>query len=220
MNIKMQIIKEKQQGFTIIELVVVIAVFMFVIGAAVGIFLSVVQSQRKILSEAEFLNQIGYAEEYMSKALRMATMAEDDSCIPQGYIYSLTRYNQSAGLFRGIKFLNQSDTDSTGNPACQEFFLDDADPFHPVLKEIKNDSNAVAITSSNLQISSAKFSVNGSNGSTFISPNGGCPSTTVCGATNLDIIQPRATILLNIIIPSGGTRTIQTTVSQRNLNVQ
>jgi Tfp pilus assembly protein PilE len=246
MKIKMQKITEKnRKGFTIIELIVVIAVFMFVIGAAIGIFLSIVRSQKRILAEQEFLNQISYAEEYMSKGLRMAKASEEDSCIPQGYIYSLTRYQDSgkyAGFFAGIKFINQSDDD-----ACQEFFLDNSDPLHPAMMEKRGDSPAVAITSFNLQINSARFSVNGSNGGIFTIPTNPNCTNTLCGATNLDGIQPRATILLNVIIPgstsgigtscnsdtqcfNGGvcdlsvskcvaTRTIQTTVSQRNLNL-
>ena len=58
------------KGFTLIELIVVMTVFLLVIGAAMGIFISIVQNQKKILSEQELLNQISYVEEYMSKALR------------------------------------------------------------------------------------------------------------------------------------------------------
>lgn len=243
---KIKLIKEKQRGFTIIELIVVIAVFMFIIGAAIGIFLSIVQSQKKILAEEEFLNQISYAEEYMSKALRMATVATTDDCIPQGYIYSLTNYQfagKYAGFFTGIKFINQSD-----DGACQEFFLDATNPLHPALMSKRNDADAVAITSSGLQINSVRFSVNGSNGGTFTIPTNFTCTSSLCGATNIDGIQPRVTILLNVIIPGStsgigtsctsdtncfnggvcdlsvhkcvGTRTIQTTVSQRNLNVE
>lgn len=205
--------EKNRKGFTIIELIVVIAVFMFIIGAAIGIFLSIVRSQKKILSEQKFLNQISYAEEYMSKGLRMAKAAAEDSCIPQGYIYSLTRY-QDNGFFTGIKFINQSDDD-----ACQEFFLDNSDPLHPAIMEKRGDSPAVAITSSNLQINSVRFSVNGSNGGIFTIPTNLNCNSTLCGATNLDGVQPRVTILLNVIIPGSSSRTIQTTVSQRNLNV-
>ena len=105
----------QNRGFTLIELIVVIAVFVFIIGAAIGIFLSVVQNQKKILAEQQFMNQISYAEEYMSKALRMAAVDIDGSCLIDphgsnqsnpGYIYLLTRYDTSKGLFKGIKFKN------------------------------------------------------------------------------------------------------------------
>jgi len=216
----------KNKGFTIIELIVVMAVFLFIIGAAIGIFISIVQHQKRVLAEQQILNQISYVEEYMSKALRMAKAETSEGCLNAdnpGYIYLLTRYDLALQTFRGIKFLNQSEVDSFGNPLCQEFFLDNSDPANVVLKELKNStnsSNAVAITSKSLKINFVKFSINGSGGSTFTSDS--CPSTMRCGASSADLVQPRVTVLLNVSIPGdsqGVSRTIQTTVSQRNIVV-
>lgn len=216
------------KGFTIIEMIVVVAVFLFIVGVAISIFISIVQNQKKVLSEQQLLNQISYTGEYMSKALRMARTARtnlDYDCLGinnMGYVYLLTRYDQSLGLFRGIKFVNQSDVDSLGNPACQEFFLDNTtDPSRPVLKELKNsnyDGDAVALNSSDLQINSVRFSVNGSDGSGL-----GCSELDRCGASELDSVQPRVTILLDVKISADNQepdRIIQTTVSQRNLNAR
>lgn len=260
-------LKNNQKAFTLIELIVVMAIFLFIIGATLGIFISIIQQQKKVLAEQQFLNQISYIEEYMSKALRMATVDATGECLGydnRGYIYLLTRYNGSLGsdgLFRGIKFLSQSD-----NNACQEFFLDGDgtlnNPF--ALKELKTypplyppvlDDKAVALTSTDLQFyseSPVKFSINGSDGSALVPvfDQGiwvSCTGTDVCGASNLDYIQPKVSILLNVIIPGDNQgiktacksdmkcpvnqacdlsnnlcapiRTIQTTVSQRNLNV-
>jgi len=216
---------KKSRGFTLIELAVVLATFLFVIGAAIGIFIYIVQHQKKVLAEQQLLSQISYAEEHMSKALRMAKIETTEGCLVDthgsatdntGYIYLLTRYDQDLQAFKGIKFINQSD-----NNACQEFFLDNDDLENIVLKELKNstnDSDAVPLTSTNMQIKSVKFSINGSNGSTFASAS--CPTDSQCGASIEDSVQPRVTILLNISIPGDRqepTRTIQTTVSQRNI---
>lgn len=253
------------KGFTLIELIVVMAVFLFIIGAALGVFISVIQNQKKVLSEQQLLSQISYIEEHMSKALRMAKMEPLDGSDPclidthgagtdnPGYIYLLTRYDGATGFFKGIKFINQSG-DSFGNTICQEFFLagagTTADPY--VLKELQNsndDTKAVALTSPNLQINSIRFSINGSNGSAHIPNSASCDTNSKCGASNLDSIQPRVTILMNINAVGGSlstgvvcnppakpctsgnacdlsshtcvpTRIIQTTVSQRNLNVK
>lgn len=216
--IKMQEIKkENQSAFTIIELIVVIAVFLLVVGSAIGIFISIIQSQKRILSEQELINQISYTEEYMSKALRMAKSQENENCLLDsqgvplsGFIYLLTRYDINSGLYKGIKFINQSDTDLSGNPTCQEFFWD-ADG---LLKEEKNNGSPVALMSSNLKINSIKFAINGSDGSGRY-----CPAPSQCGASDKDAVQPRVTIFFNINIPGQAARTIQTTVSQRNLNI-
>ena len=252
-----KIIKEK--AFTVIELVVVMAIFLFIIGAAVSIFLSIVREQKNVLSEQQVLNQISYLEEYMSKALRMAKTASstaETNCLGSGnsgYIYLLTRYdaNVSQPAYRGIKFLNQTDTSCSNSACCEEFFLDNTtDPSHPVLKKLEydssrtdvspSDSQAVDLTSSGLQINSVKFSVDGSNGSAIT-----CSGSSQCtqnGASDVDSVQPRVTILLNVAIAgdnnngscsdalvckSGQTcvsgmcvlnRVIQTTISRRNLN--
>ena len=80
-----------------VELIVVMAVFLFVIGAGMGIFISLIQNQRKVLAEQEVLNQLSYVEEYMSKALRTAEV-ENEDCFKDfqgtdhpGYIYLLDR---------------------------------------------------------------------------------------------------------------------------------
>jgi prepilin-type N-terminal cleavage/methylation domain-containing protein len=218
----------KQKGFTIIELIVVMAVFLFIVGAALSIFISIIQRQKEVLAEQQILNQVSYVEEYMSKALRMAAVSSDSSCVPSGYIYLLTRYDTGLQRYSGVKFLNQTGLDTSGDPICQEFFLanDSSDPANPVyvLKELKNitdetsDADAVALTSTNLKLNNAnpmRFTVNGLAGD--------CGGSSPCGAMQTDSVQPRVTILFNVKI-AGDTQTasriIQTTVSQRNLKVQ
>lgn len=225
----------KQKGFTLIEVIVVMAVFLFVIGAAIIIFISIVQQQKRVLAEQQLLNQLSYAKEYMSKALRMAkaaTTASDFTCLPPGYIYLLTRpyFDVDSGttIYRGVKFINQSDSSALGTLVCQEFFLDDADPDRPVLKELKNNTNdfyAVGLTSNNMQMdvtNPIRFAINGQDGS--VSGMGCTGNINECGATSdPGTPQPRISIILNVRIPSSGqeiTRTVQTTVSQRNLNVK
>jgi prepilin-type N-terminal cleavage/methylation domain-containing protein len=232
-NFKFQISNYKK-GFTLIEMVVVMAVFLFIIGAAITIFISVVSRQKEVLSEQQLLNQVSYTEEYMSKSLRMAKKEFIEGCLVDthsatkddhpGYFYLLTRYDSSSTSYRGIKFLNSSGTDSSGSPitVCQEFFLagtgTPTDPY--ILKELKNstdDGDAVALTSANMHINSLKFAING-----YYGINSPTCSQSKCGASDADTVQPRVTILLNVKIPGDAIepdRMVQTTVSDRNLNV-
>jgi prepilin-type N-terminal cleavage/methylation domain-containing protein len=210
-------ISNSDKGFTLIELIVVMAVFLFIIGGALTIFMSIVEHQRRALAEQKLFNQTSYVMEYMSKAMRMAKADTSESCFGagnEGYIYMLTRpdtfcnsdTDPQCGFYRGIKFINASNDD-----ACEEFYLDNSDLQHPVLKEIKNNGEPVAVTSQGLVIDSIKFGINGNNGS-----NGSLGYV----ATG-DDEQPRVTISMQIKIP-GDTdqqvKKIQTTVSQRNLN--
>lgn len=229
-------IKGSDSGFTIIELIVVMTLFLFVIGAAVTIFISIVYHQKRVLFEQQLINQLSYAQEYMSKALRMATAELDEGCMVdstgtdhEGYVYLLTRYNVATASYGGIKFLNQSNEDSGGVPECQEFYLEKADPACTdgsgsecslVLKEVKNGGEPVNLISADLKINSAKFIINGDRAQ--------CSGEEPCGANDGPLavgeanVQPRVTIMLNVKIPDASepNRIFQTTVSQRNLNAQ
>lgn len=244
---------KNQKGFTLVELMVVMAVFLFVIGAAIGIFISIIEYQRRLLTEQELLNQISYVEEYMSKALRVAKTELNEvyidpsgnyhSCMTDannndhpGYSYLLTRIDSSTGLYEGIKFIDESDLDPSGNPACEEFFLghDGGVSTNPlVLQEIKNGGSPVDLTPPDLTITSLKFSINGTDGTQngFTLNGQGCADAYSCGActdatqcgTLGATAQPRITILLGVEIPGDAAepiRTIETTVSQRNLNAK
>lgn len=196
---------KNQKGFTLVELIVVIAVLLLVLGTAVGIFISIVQHQRIILAEQELLNQFSYAIDHMSKALRMAGKSTG-TCMATGSNYELTKLpDVTTNNYTGIKFINQSDND-----ACQEFYVEGG-----ILKERKNDlpAEGVALTSSKFNIKSIRFGINGGNGCS----RAGC----VAGASEEDNTQSRVTIYLDIQISGNNERPskkIQTTISQRNLN--
>jgi prepilin-type N-terminal cleavage/methylation domain-containing protein len=201
------------EGFTLVEMVVVMAIFLLVIGSGISIFISIIQHQAAILAEQKILNQLSYAEEHMSKALRMAKRSvvstTDVNCVPADYTLLLTRKYESgsvgAGYYNGIKFISQTD----GN-MCTEFFLDT----DGVLKEIKGTSSAAPLTSTDVKINYIRFAING-----VIATN----SSGLTGATKGQILQPRLTISMSVKI-KGATqdidRVIQTTISARNLNVQ
>ena len=117
-----------EKGFTLVELIVVMTIFLFVIGAALSIFISIIQSQKRVLAEQQFLNQVSYAEEYISKGIRMAKAEVDENClidsegnVHPGYIYLLTHQNGQS--YEGIKFINQSGISASSGPICEEFFF-------------------------------------------------------------------------------------------------
>lgn len=194
----------ESKGFTLIEIIVVMSVFMFVIGASLLVFISSVGQQRLILLRQEAINETSYVSEYMSKALRMAKRDDDGICIDEGYIYKLSNENEQ-GFYTKIKFLNYL----YATPICQEFFLDT----DGILKEKRGDALPVALTSEKLKINYIKFGINGANGCSTTS----CPVGALFSVT--DSIQPRLTTIINYEIEDE-QRTIQTTVSQRNLNAQ
>lgn len=195
--------KYNKKGFTIIELVVVMAIFLFIIGVAIGIFISIIKNQKRILAEQQALNQVSYAMEHMSKALRMAKTAPDDTCLDKkGYIYQLTRWDNQIATYNGIKFINQSNED-----VCQEFYLEGG-----ILKEQKNGQDSLNLTSFNLKINHIKFIINPQKSDE--------QEVAIASTSESSEPQPRLIILLSISIPGESEeKIIQTTISRRNLNV-
>jgi len=206
-----------EKGFTLVELIVVMAIFLFVIGAALSIFISIIKDQRRVLAEQQFLNQVSYAEEYISKGIRMAKAEVNENCLIDseghdhpGYIYLLTHPHPNGQSYKGIKFINQSGISASSDPICEEFFLDT----DGVLKERQGVGipTPVALTPANLQIDSVIFLINGSSDS-YVEQ---CIGTDPC-------VQPRVTMIMKVKIAGDDKepwRTIQTTLSQRNLNVK
>jgi type II secretory pathway component PulJ len=196
---------KQNQGFTLIEVVFVLALFLMVIGVTISIFLSILDQQHRILTEQELLNQGSYVFEYMSKGLRMAVKDQDGSCLGDtGNTYVLTHCpNGDTEPCEGVKFINQSDGNS-----CQEFFLDtESDPQQPMLMEVKDGGQAQPLLSGGFDITKAKFVLDGDQ----------ALQQTASG----DGFQPRLTMLLDLKTKGDSPveKTVQTTVSIRNLNI-
>jgi len=200
----------KSHGFTLIEIIVVMAVFLLVMAASVVIFVSIINVQRKILLQEQLLSQASYAMEYMSKALRMAKKDSTGSCLTDyvDYIYLYTREDETEGRYKGIKFINEND-----NSACQEFYLSDEGD-NDAIRELKNstdDNDSSLLTAAKYSVKYFRTGVNGKEGEIGES----------YGASEDDSQQPRVTIVLGIEVPGYEDQSylkIQTTVSQRNLN--
>lgn len=186
-----------QKGATLIELTVVLAVFFIIISATIGIFISIIQQQKKILSEQELLNQVNYAMENISRQSRTAVADSTGSCLGSSFInyyYLLTHYDSGAGFYNGIKFISYDNN-------CHEFFLDT----DGVLKEIKNAGSPQNILSDKFEIKYARFIING--------------DKSLQGASQNSPISPRITFSLDIQMQElAGQKeeVFQTTIARRN----
>jgi len=192
-------------GFTLVEMLVAIFVFITVLGASSAIFVDVIRNQKRALANQELLNQTSYVLEYMSRAIRMAK--KDDiggvvNCLLGNKVnYEKTNNRILGGLNYsgpGIKFRNYENI-------CQEFFLDNNGN---QLKESKSNAAPLPLTPSDLKVNF--FNIG--------------PDTSWSQEENPPQ-QPRVTLFLDIErsdFPSGKKPEIkiQTTISQRNLDVQ
>jgi len=182
---------KSQKSFTLIELLVTVTIFSLIVGAASGVFVSALRAQRKSLSMQELLGQTSFLMEYMSRAIRMAKKDVSGSCLGLGY----AKYNY-APITNGIRFLNY-----TGK--CQQFFRDGN-----ILKmQVSSDEKAVNFVPS-LDLTSANLIVNSFN----IGPEDSW--------TQADYYQPRVTVSLEIQGKEKSKINLQTTISQRNLDIE
>lgn len=129
-----------KKGYTLIEILVAISIFLIVIAAPTGFFVTSIKGQKKALASQELLDNVSFTLEYMSRAIRMAKKDKGGDCIDKKLNYQETYFGQ------GIKFLNYQNE-------CQEIFLDGDGR----LKESINGSAPVPLTSDDLYITYFKI---------------------------------------------------------------
>jgi len=136
----------QKKGFTLVELLVAMAVFSIIGAVIVGIFVSGIQAQKKALVAQELSSQVSYVIEYMGRAIRMAQKDSDGTCVSADHNY----YTILDGT--SIKFKNYEGV-------CQKFYSDG----NGNLKEDKG-IGALIITSSltsGITVNSFKVSIAG-----------------------------------------------------------
>lgn len=188
-----------KKAFTLIEVIIAMAIFDLAVGSAVGLFYSSLRSQRLALVDQKLMDETSFVAEYMSRSLRMARKDLTGTCIATAG----SNYETNVAFDR-IRFLNYQNF-------CQEFFLDTAS--HQ-LKERKStddtDENfalpqALTSTSADLVLESFR-----------VGPSASWDED--------DTLQPKVTIFFNLKTIGRESEfqpgiKIQTTVSQRNLDV-
>ncbi len=180
----------KKSGYTLIELLIAIAVFTVVIAAPAGFFVTAIKGQQKTLASQEMYDNISYVLEYMSRALRMAKKDfEGDCCSVPNTNYELT------GGGSGIIFKNYQGE-------CQEFYWNGTQLF-----EVKNKLEAVQLTSSNIAVKDFMIEQSGWSQTDTIQPKVKLFLSIEEGIKGeLDELHPKMKI--------------QTSVSQRKLDIE
>jgi len=134
-----------KKGFTLIELIVSMAIFLIVMVTIIELFAAGIKAQKKSLALQTLSDSASYAIEYMSRTIRMAKKDLTGTYISSGCNFE----NPSYPDLSRIRFLNYERDD-------QWFILDNGQ-----IKEKKNDAEFTALTSDNFQVSKLSFKLSG-----------------------------------------------------------
>lgn len=190
-----------QRGFTLIELMVSVAIFSVVMVIGLGALLSIVNADRKANAAASVMNNINFAVESMGRNIRTGynyhcgSSTGGDCTGSPGTYFAFTASDGSSVEYR----YENSGSCSTGCVSRQ-------------VTRAGVPSGFIRITSPDINISTLNFYLTG-----FCTKSGttGSTNTTLCTA---DTRQPRLTILLRgdgQVNNATTTFTIQTSVTQR-----
>lgn len=139
------------KGFTLIETMVALAIFVIVGGAALNLLLYAALGQRNVLSKQGLVDQSSYVVEYLSRALRQAQKDTAGTCIPIGSNYEVL----GGGV--GVKFLDANDD-------CRAIFLDGG-----TLKETIGAAT-LPLFPDEIEVLEARFSVAGETDADTLQP--------------------------------------------------
>ena len=143
-------IKNKNNGFTLVEMLVSLAIFATAVTLVSTIFVSGLKTQRQNLAYQQLLGQTSYLIEYISRAIRMATKDIEGICT--GTAKLNYKFESQCLKFRNYK--NE----------CQQFCLEGTR-----LKEIKNGIENY-LTSPDLKVNSFVIILTGETEDDYLQP--------------------------------------------------
>jgi prepilin-type N-terminal cleavage/methylation domain-containing protein len=205
------LISKKNRGFTLVELMVAVAVFSIVMVTAASALLNVIEANRKAQAIKTAINNINFALEAISKDMRVGTEYE---CLDEDF--NKINPDGNCGVSGGvaIRYRSVQAGDDTGNKKLYAYYYFDNKTTGPNSRSIMGcvednandcsnyDANYSRLTSEEIAITSARFYVVG-NTAPGVSPK----------------LQPRMVMTLTGKVNEGKkTETefnLQTSVSQR-----
>lgn len=195
--------RRAQLGFSLVEMLVSLALFTIIATIAVGTLLVLISGNSKVVEEQTVLTSISFALDSMTREIRTGSeyYCDDVATVTgAGVNASNTAVRDCATGEDGFSFreAGESLTGSTGSHRIAYYFENNT-----IMRKIEG-ATAVSMFGDDVKINDAKFIVTGAN------PLG----------TGTDRLQPSVTIMLEAEAANmAKSFTIQTTVVQRPLDI-
>lgn len=212
-------LKKTEYGFTLIEMIVSLALFSVVVTVSVGALLMLIATNDKLQGEQSVMTNLSFALDSMTREIRTGTSYICVSSNTVSGVFGsspLETYttatpdcpNSSAQRFRGVIF-NEAGDSITGATDNKIMYYYDADPVQggKIYRRVGNQA-AESIVSSGIFVEDAKFFVTGG------------PSVDDTG----DTTQPTVSVHIQAVDVNDAAADkksyfVQTTVTQRTLDI-
>lgn len=195
------------QGFTLIEMLVSLSLFTIVIIIAVGTFLTIISGNRVVTSDQAAYDSLVFALDSMTREIRTGTFyvcrSGGNDSIFNG-ISATTHQNcngRGAGNVHGISIVESGGSITGVTNGRIAYFYNASE--QTIMRKVGN-ADAERIVSSSVRVTNAQFFVTGAERLT---------------ATNNETIQPTVTIVIRAESDEGGEVKLQTTITQRLLDI-
>ena len=193
--------RQNEKGFTLIEMMVSLSLFTIVVTIAVGAFLSLIGSSKGIQSKQSVMTTLTFVLDSMTREIRTGTNYYCNNSTLSGLDSQLEGLDCASGA-NGISFI-ESGSSLTGTSNRIAYYYDSTS--RSIMRRIGN-GQAQSIVSQGITITNVDFFVTGTD-------------RLGDGVTNSDAIQPTVTIVLEAQDDAGASTTLQTTVTQRELDI-
>lgn len=202
------IYQKKNTGFTLIEMLVSLSLFTIVVTIAVGAFLSLIGASKSVQGEQSVITTLTFVLDSMTREIRTGTNYYCNTRTAlEGLPVSTTTVNDCetsyANTNHGLSFIEAGSSVTSGASSKRiAYYYDSQSATNTIMRRV-GSGTPQSIVSDGITITKAQFFVSG---------------TTRLGA-GTDTNQPTVTIILEARDEAGATTTLETTVTQRELDI-
>ena len=197
-------LSQKNTGFTLIEMLVALSLFTIVVTIAVGAFLSLIGASKSVQGEQSVITTLTFVLDSMTREIRTGTnyYCDDRTTLRTG-TFSTSSNRDCVTGDDGVSFVEAGSSITTGASNKRiAYYFDSSGATNTIMRKVGSGA-AQSIVSDGITVTDAQFFVTGSDRL----------------GTGTDVNQPTVTIILEARDENGATTTLQTTVTQRELDI-